>query len=497
MEKKKKSFHFPIRFKTATIIVVFGLVLAEIAMIYFSLGVSNDNKKSYKNMATDLANTVALSVDNQKVKSVKDQVLSYYDETKPGREEQGTPEYEEYMAQFDAVRANADYQAIQSYLAAVKAANRDTDAVYLGYVDSQAKKCVYLVYDSENEDFPVGIIDPLYEEDYPLVEDPMIGFRASIYKDLATGATLVTAGAPILDQENPTTADGKPNVMCYALVDISMTTVRAGQANRIIRLFLYLMFTVAVLLVIGIIVIHFIIIKPLKTLTDAAKSYDVEHPEKTHAIFSNLNVKVHDELSDLADSMKRMEADVNAKIHELTEANAALSASKKVAGKMAELANKDALTGVKNKIAYDNKMANLDEKIKKGEEVSFGIAMVDLNYLKNINDDYGHDSGDRALVKLCGVICATFAHSPVYRIGGDEFVIVLQGEDHENAASLIKGFEHQIATLSGEEDALPEEQVSAAIGYAEYDPDNDACVDDVFKRADQLMYARKREMKGQ
>ena len=485
-EKKKKKFRLPILVKTIIIIIVFGAVLVETAMVFFSLTSSNSNKKAYKQAATELAETVALSIDTTKVKKVTDDVIDIYNksETKPGRESEGTPEYEEYMAQFEAIKKE-DYLYLQNYLHNIKLANTDTDGIYLGYVDYANKKTIYIVYDQENEWFPTGIIDDLYEEDYPIIEDHHLGFVASIYTDEATKEVLVTAGSPVI---NPLALPGEEDVICYALVDISMAAVRKNQANSIVSLFFYLMLTVFGLSIIGVIIIHFIFTKPIKTLQNAALSYDLSNPDKTHEQFTNLKVHVHDELDDLAQSMKKMESDVNQKIKELT-------ASQQYAEKMTELANKDALTGVRNKVAYDSFVKEIDEKIKNKETLRFGVAMVDLNYLKNINDEYGHDSGDIALIKLATIICGIFAHSPVFRIGGDEFVILLRNKDYGNAKALLDEFNHKIDDLAADCDLLPEEQVSAAIGYSKYNDKKDTCVDDVFKRADKEMYIRKRQMK--
>ena len=488
----KKRYFFPIRVKTILLIVVFGLVLAEVAMVYFSISSSNQNKKTYLADATDLSETVAVSVDIDKFKHVKDEVAAIYDsyDTKLVRDDyDGTPEFEEYLAKFDAVRNLQDYKDLQQYLATVKSVNDDTESVYLCYVDYELGYGIYLVYDQENEWFPTGIIDYIYEEDYPMLEDPMIGFKASIYMAEVEQEYLVTAGTAIVD---PTTKD----VIGYAMVDITMNTVRKSQADRIVRLFIYLISTVLVLCGVGILVINFILIKPVKTLQNAAKSYDVNDPEKTHEIFSKLHVNVHDEFTDLADSMKQMESDINNKIIELMRTNEALYETKQVASEMTELANKDGLTGVRNKIAYDNQCHQMNKDIsgnKLGYE--FGIVMVDLNYLKNINDDYGHDSGDAALIKLCNIICTIFAHSSVYRIGGDEFVVILKGRDYKNSKKLIDEFNAKIEELNEDIDLLPAEKVSAAIGYSTFNPKKDTCVDDVFKRADKAMYTRKHEMK--
>ena len=490
-EIKKRKFRFPIILKTILIFFVAGGVLAEIAMIYFSIVISNSNKERYKTLATDLASTVALSIDTQKTKNLVNAVMSIYDEyeTKPVREEyEGTPEFEEYMARFDDIKASQDYKDVQKYLHSVNEANQDADGIYLGAVDYENKLCIYILYDQENEFYPTGVIDPLYPEDYPLLDDHMLGFVASIYYDEVSKETLVTAGTPIVDESG--------NVICYSLVDFTMTVVRAKQANSIIRLFIYLITTVVLLSAIGVVVVHFIFIKPVKTLHNATKSYDIDNPEKTHEVFSNLKVVVHDEITDLADSMRIMENDIYNKINELTQVNKELAESQEMTEKMTELANKDALTGVRNKIAYDKQVLELNEQISKKEQIKFAVVMIDLNYLKNINDDYGHDSGDIALIKLCNIICTIFAHSPVFRIGGDEFVVILKGKDYLNVDKLIKEFNTKIEEL-GEDDELSQaEKVSAAIGYSQYNAKKDKCVDDVFKRADKAMYDRKREMKN-
>ena len=103
-QEEKKRLRFSIRIKTIIIIVIFGVILAEIAMVYFSLTSSNNNQKKYKEDATELSDTVALSIDVDEVKALRDDIISIYDsyEDKPTRDKEGTPEYEEYMAKVAA-----------------------------------------------------------------------------------------------------------------------------------------------------------------------------------------------------------------------------------------------------------------------------------------------------------------------------------------------------------------------------------------------------------
>ena len=159
------------------------------------------------------------------------------------------------------------------------------------------------------------------------------------------------------------------------------------------------------------------------------------------------------------------------------------------AEELGELAIRDSLTGVRNKTAYDRLVLDLEEL----RERDYGVVMIDLNYLKKINDNYGHDKGDIAIKKLCRVICEVFAHSPVFRTGGDEFVVIIKGHDYDHVEELEKQFYETIENIQTEK---PEEKISAALGYALFEVGTDHNYRDVFKRADKAMYEAKIAMKA-
>ncbi|HAG68887.1 MAG TPA: hypothetical protein DCL38_02825 [Lachnospiraceae bacterium] len=162
---------------------------------------------------------------------------------------------------------------------------------------------------------------------------------------------------------------------------------------------------------------------------------------------------------------------------------------------MAELASRDSLTGVRNKTAYDKYIQTHEETFLSGDE-GFGFVMIDLNFLKRTNDTYGHDKGNVLLIKLCQTVCAIFAHSPVFRIGGDEFTVVLRGRDYRDIEALLKKFHAKLDEFEKDSSLQPWEKVSAAIGYALYDREIDNSIEDVFKRADEAMYECKNRMKA-
>ena len=155
-----------------------------------------------------------------------------------------------------------------------------------------------------------------------------------------------------------------------------------------------------------------------------------------------------------------------------------------------EKAIRDELTGVRNKNAFQDYESDLQKRVNAEEIDEFAIVMCDLNDLKKINDTQGHKAGDKYIKDSCKMICRVYTHSPVFRIGGDEFVVVLFGEDYENREALLEDFRNQI-----EENVKNESIIIVATGMAVYDPEKDDRVTSVFERADDLMYENKRNLK--
>ena len=153
-----------------------------------------------------------------------------------------------------------------------------------------------------------------------------------------------------------------------------------------------------------------------------------------------------------------------------------------------ERATKDQLTGVKNKRAYADEEEHLNTQIQAGVEVKFAIIVCDLNGLKQVNDNQGHQAGDDYIKEGCMILCDAFARSPVYRIGGDEFVAIAQGKDYE----MIENRLGKIDRANKRNDKA--NSVTMAVGWAKFSKE-DRFVSDVFDRADSAMYENKKKMK--
>ncbi len=186
--------------------------------------------------------------------------------------------------------------------------------------------------------------------------------------------------------------------------------------------------------------------------------------------------------------------DVTVRLNEMVERligtiNDLVSAQKR-ADEMHELANRDALTSVKSRTAYVGYIKAIQDEMDEGKPVEFALGVFDCDNLKTVNDQYGHDKGDEYLKTASHLICRVFKCSPVFRIGGDEFAVGLQGEDFRRRDELVDEF----MTAQKEICAAAQnqwEKVRVALGIAVYDPKIDSSAYDTMRRADKIMYENK------
>jgi diguanylate cyclase (GGDEF)-like protein len=150
--------------------------------------------------------------------------------------------------------------------------------------------------------------------------------------------------------------------------------------------------------------------------------------------------------------------------------------------------NVDALTGVKNRHAYLEAIERLDDETAEEAARQYAITILDVNDLKRVNDTDGHKAGDEYLKDACRIICKTFKHSPVYRIGGDEFAVISQGDDYDNIDVLIAQMTER------NEEALRTGGIVIACGMAKREGAPSTAP--VVERADGQMYRNKNELKN-
>ena len=245
-----------------------------------------------------------------------------------------------------------------------------------------------------------------------------------------------------------------------------------GEWQQLIRYVLIAAFGVAALSILLTWVFTGHITRPLKQLTEAALKtnrgdYDIK-----------LEYEGKDEVGVLTGTFMRMTDHMKEHISDLNKR-----------------AFVDALTSVRNKGAFTKYIEDMQKKLDEGaENTEFGIGVFDCDDLKSINDLYGHDKGDVYLKAASQLICKTFQHSPVFRIGGDEFAVILRNDDFKNREALAARFEKAMEDIAdGTEN--PWEQVRIAMGIVKYDREADHSIMDAIRRADKEMYSSKRRHK--
>ena len=356
----------------------------------------------------------------------------------------------------------------------------------------EAGKPVWMTpyYNQNNNILMISYVIPLY------LENVFIGvvgmdFDYTVLTDIVQKIKIYENGFAHLELNDIVIFDGTKNAVGANLLDHSEDYLRVSEdlANgmtlvlsasyddiREIRydiayktLFIGLLFVLAFSLLVIFMVKK--IVKPLKELTDASiklsnGDYDIE--------IAHSNIREINLLSGAFENMT-----INLREHQKLQH---------------QLAHRDSLTGLRNTTSYKSWVLDFDHKIKE-EDLSFGVAVLDINYLKEINDTHGHRVGNELIVASSQIICDTFKRSPVFRIGGDEFLVILQNRDLEDKDELFASFDLECATTYvGKENArFP---ISIAKGFAAFNPEKDTQFSDVFERADYEMYKNKRITKA-
>ena len=246
-----------------------------------------------------------------------------------------------------------------------------------------------------------------------------------------------------------------------------------GEWHLLIR---NVLIAAAAVLFLSILLTQFItrrITKPLKQLTEAAQQADQGYYDVT------LDYNGKDEIGTLTRTFRRMAGHMKDYVSDLNKR-----------------ANVDSLTSVRNKGAFTNFVEEMQKNLDENpEESEFAVGIFDCDDLKEINDRYGHDKGDLYLKTASRLICKVFQHSPVFRIGGDEFAAILRNDDLRNREELVASFNKSMDRISAAAEN-PWEQVHVSIGIAVYDPAQDNSITDLIRRADRVMYTNKRTNKN-
>jgi diguanylate cyclase (GGDEF)-like protein len=235
--------------------------------------------------------------------------------------------------------------------------------------------------------------------------------------------------------------------------------------------------------------------EPVEALERSARSFAEKSHERKDPdllLFDAPEIHTGNELESLSDAITKMSKDMRDYVKDIiTAEQRAESAEAEVEG-MSRIAYEDPLTHVKSKAAYVELERELDGAIAGGEAgLAFAMVVCDVNGLKSTNDELGHDAGDKLLYDACQAICQVYAHSPVFRIGGDELLAIAEGVPEDELKEKLSMLDQSLAQYNKDREGHGYADLSLSTGFSAYRPGQDSCFHDVFVRADEDMYRTK------
>lgn len=376
------------------------------------------------------------------------------------------------------------YNEIEKRLYKIRNSNYNIKFIYVYKIMEDGCHVVFDLDTGDVEGTEPGEIQPFDEEFYENLDDLLTG--KNIPPKISNGqfGYLLTIYKPVYDSEG--------NCVCYAGIDFSMDEISDYGRMFITRVIAIFSGAVIFIFALGLWFIENNIVLPVNTMAYCARNfaYDSEAArEKNVEHIRSLDIKTHDEIENLYSAFLKTTSDSMNYFKNFKKA-------KIQAEVLHELAHKDALTGLKNKTSYTAKTGKLDTDIA-NNRAEFCIIMIDVNFLKRVNDTYGHEYGNTYLINAGKLACSVFGEENVYRIGGDEFVVIMEGDAVSLCNYLVNEFRTEVARRASDNLLEPWEKVSAAVGVSYYESGVDTTADEVFKRADADMYQNKLAMKAE
>ena len=454
------------------LVVVFGT-----ATISFITSV-NQIDKFYKHCASDNARNFASMVDGDYLARLRPVVESEeFQALRNKAEEEDNEELiEAYLKDHDLWDG---YSNIRSMITEYLSNMEEIEYIYvIAHGDQEAQYDMYLIDEEEM---------PLYETGYyERREDELLGLDLTQFNEptISNGdwGWLCSAFMPVYDSQG--------NCVCVVGCDYSMEEVMAERTSFFASIFAGAVGLIVIVLIGAMFFINKVVARPIKVMTEEMKRFNPSnHKDYETAGVMDLDIRSNDEISEIYDGIKNMQISIIDYLKDKEKSEIDIKNKDQRIDKLSDETYKDALTGVGNKAAFIKKCNEMKYRIEKeGEE--FAIMMVDINNLKHVNDECGHEAGDIYIQGCCHMICDNLKHSPVFRIGGDEFVAILRDFDYDHRHTLTEKLKKDFMSSFSQEDKEPWLRYSAAVGMAEKSSE-DNTIDSVFKSADKIMYEDK------
>ena len=387
-----------------------------------------------------------------------------------------------------------EYMAIMKYFYKLKDNYPDIFYMYVYrlYKDESnaAKGTIIIDLEDEYTDTPnqasIDWVGGIYDLQEPFASniDDLISKKESVYKAAFSeeDGYLLSFAKPIFDKNG--------NYVASACVDFSMQVLHNQTLRFIFILALILLLITLAILAVSVWWLRRNVTKPLLYISNTVANfkYDTEEDRNINLdTIKNLDIHSNNEIGILYDALLEAEKDSVFYMTSFKKAEDEIHVKDEKIEKLGTMALRDSMTNVGNKAAFTRAVSEIRDN-----DV-YGVVLMDANNLKMINDTYGHEAGDEYIKGCCSILCDTFKHSPVFRIGGDEFAVILKGQDYKNRIQLIKEIKNFLDKIWVEKKDDPVHRFSCSIGIA--DSSNCKSTRETIKTADDNMYLDKKAFK--
>ena len=439
------------------------LLIVAMCIIYFRE--EDRMTKEYRRMADGVTNLMIESLDPDK--------MDFYI-----RENYSSPEYMAIMKHFYMLKDN--YPDV-FYL-----------YVYRFHKGDNGEPLGTIIIDLEDEytDTPNQVSIDWVGGEYDVLEpfasriDDLMGSPEPVFETAYSedDGHLLSFAKPIFDKDG--------NYVASACVDFLVEDMHRQNLNFILSLSIALILLGIIVMILFIIGLRHEVTKPLTAMARVVSGFKIINEEdrrNNYENLKNLDINSNNEVGMLYDAFLQAEKDNIHYLDNLKIAEDEIHNRDEKINELGYLALRDGMTNVGNKTAFTASVAD----IKDNDE--YGIVLMDVNNLKMINDVYGHAAGDSYLKGCSKLICDVYQHSPVFRIGGDEFAVILKGKDYENRDALMNEFTDNLEKIWTEKEDDPCARYSVSAGMA----DSTTCRSprETIKTADDIMYENKRRFK--
>ncbi len=408
MEKKRK---LSLSFKFFVTIMLMGLLISILIILIGHRIYYKQIVEQYEKKGTVLINTAAKDVDWDKI--------DYYMET--------LEEDEEYNKTLESMRLLSEGAGATYLYVFVPDENGSTYIFDTDNTDNRCELGYYMEwYDSFNKyrkqlaaGKPFG----------PIASDEEYGELLSIY-------------LPFYNSDK--------QFVGYLGVDYSMEHIMSQQREFTIELIIASLIISVFMTLAFIKLFRHMVLDPIDKISFAAKRFAIidDDGAEANSSIESLEINTNDELQTLAETIKSMDNKIQEYIENLQI--------------VTQKAETDSLTGLSNRLTFVQRVKNYLTNTDNCERSIF--LMIDIDYFKRINDNWGHDIGDKVIKEFADVIKANFCNTDfVARMGGDEFTVFSMGNwSEKDIQKRVESIRKGIKSI----DVIDDYEITASIGIA-------------------------------